>query len=216
MDPNQEIQKASLPKLISWWAGENLPDWATATALLHEKVASALRRVGPNGIRFLKTQIESGDLRKRAVALRALSNKETCDDEVVSFLIDAFRVSSGLERQAADGFKELAMNSLINIEQYPLDRSEVEPLLEHRDKYLAATAMVYLSHAVPDETIGILRSGLRHANPIRRGYACTQAGFRNIHQLKHEVSDLLKDSDQFVSRSARIACEMFDLVSART
>jgi hypothetical protein len=58
----------------------------------------------------------------------------------------------------------------------------------------------------------VLRAGLKSANEIKRGYACTQAGFRNIKALKDEVRELRKDADRFVANSARIGCEMFDLV----
>ena len=211
MDINQEIRKASLPQLISWWSGEDVPDWSKATSLFADKIAFALRRKGAEGIQFLKTQIDSKDIKKRQLVLRALANKETYDDEVVKFLIDAFRINPGYDTEVADAFKGVAMGCLVDIGEYPLDRAEIEALLEHRDKWLSATAMVYLSQACADEAIEILRTGLRSANPIKRGQACIQAGFRNIEKLENEVRELLNDSDDYVARSAQIACEVFDI-----
>lgn len=212
MNINEEVQKASLAQLISWWMGQDLPEWANATALFIDKVTFALARKGSDGIQFLKTQVDSEDSKKRQLVLRALADKETYDAEVVKFLIDAFRINQSYESQVADAFKGLAMDCLVEIGEYPFDRGEVEPLLEHKEKYLSATAMVYLSHAFPEETIQILRAGLKSANPIKRGNACTQAGFRNIKELKDEVRELRKDPDRFVANAAQIGCEMFDIV----
>jgi hypothetical protein len=216
MDINEEIRKASLPQLISWWIGKGVPTWANATALLNDKVAFALRRKGTDGIQFLKTQIDTKDIRKRYLVLRALADKDTYDDEVVEFLINAFRINPGYETGVADAFKGVAMDCLVDIGEYPLDRSEIDALLEHKDKWLGASAMVYLSHAFPEETEKILKAGLNNANPKKRGKACTQAGFRNVKELKDDVRMLLKDSDDYVARSAQIACEMFDIVWSGT
>jgi hypothetical protein len=130
--------------------------------------------------------------------------------------LDAFRINSGYEARVADAFKGVAMDCLVEIGEYPLDRGEIEPLLEDNEKYLSATAMVYLSHAFPEETIPILRAGLKSDNPIKRSYACTQAGFGNIKELKDEVRELRKDADRFVANSAQIGCEMFDIVWSGT
>src|ERR1700738_3393015 len=109
MDINEEIRNASLAKLISWWMGQDVPEWANATALFIDKVTIALARKGPDGIQFLKTQVGSPNVKKRQLILRALANKETYDDKVISLLIDAFRINPGYEARVADAFKGVAM-----------------------------------------------------------------------------------------------------------
>jgi hypothetical protein len=100
---------------------------------------------------------------------------------------------------------------LVQIDQaLPLKRSEVERLLASGDE-LQAAAMLYLSHAYPVEAAGILGDGLRSRDKWVRGKACSEAGFRNIRELRGEVASLLDDEDAYVARSAHIGIEMFDL-----
>jgi hypothetical protein len=71
--------------------------------------------------------------------------------------------------------------------------------------------MIYLCNAYPDEAVDFLRSGLQSKNPALRGNACTEAAFRNLHELKVEIEQLKNDSDEFVARSAQIAIDLFEL-----
>lgn len=211
MNINERFRRASLTQLIRWWNGEETPGWAHETCLFLPKIANALSKIVPEGVEFLKRQARSDDLQRHALALSCLSKKRIADEEIVCLLIDAFRRHRSSEPKADAGLKTLALNGLVAIERYPLGRAEVEPLLEHEDKWLGAAAMVYLSHAVPEEAVKILRAGLRSRNPIRRGQACTEAGFRKIRILRKEVATLLKDGNEYVARSAQIGCEVLNL-----
>jgi hypothetical protein len=91
-----------------------------------------------------------------------------------------------------------------------LKRSEVERLLASGDE-LQAAAMLYLSRAYPADAAGILGDGLRSRDKWVRGKACSEAGFRNIRELRDAVARLLDDEDDYVARSAQIGIEMFDL-----
>jgi hypothetical protein len=213
MSINKETVNFPLSQLILWWSGEEEPAWAKTSGMIRESVAYALRQ-RPEGIAFLKSRLKSDDLKERGKALWLLSRKEVCDEEIVSHLIEAFRNPEGREPRIRFAFKELALNGLMAVEQYPLERSEVEELLvcEAADtKAVAAKAMVYLSRAFPEDAIDLLRAGLRSANPMMRANACTEAGFRNVSELRIEVADLRKDPNDYVARSAQIGCEMFDL-----
>lgn len=209
MNINHQIRKASVPQLIRWWTGEEIPRWASTTSLFHQKVAAELSRRGSKGVQFLKTQARSGDIRKRSTVLCALARKGSYDSEVESLFTEAFYNEARLEPEAALAFKELALNCFIRVGLFPLGRSEVELLLEHENRYVSASAMVYLSHKFQEEAINLLKEGLKSSNPIKRGRACTEAGFRNMSELRSEIESLLRDEDDFVARSAQIACDVF-------
>src|SRR5262245_21804951 len=189
---NHQIRKPSVLQLIRWWAGEEIPRWASTTSLLHQKVAAELSRRGSKGVQFLKAQARSGDIRKRSTILCALARKGSYDSEVVGLFTEAFYNEARLEPEAALAFKELALNCFIRVGQFPLGRSEVEPLLEHENRHVSALAMVYLSHKFQEEAIKILKEGLKSSNPIKRGYACTEEGIRNMSELLSVVRSILK------------------------
>ena len=208
MDINHQIRKASVSQLIRWWTGEEIPRWAGTTSL-HQKVAAELSHRGSKGIQFLKAQARPRDNRKRSIVLWALARKGSYDSEVESLFTEAFYNGASLEPETALAYKELALDCFIKAGQFPLGRSEVEPLLEHENGHVSASAMVYLSHKFQEEAVKILKEGLKSSNPIKRRHACTEAGFRNMSELRSEVESLLRDDDEFVARSAQIACDVF-------
>jgi hypothetical protein len=211
MNLNEKFENAPVLQLMRWWNGDEIPEWSKETALFLHKTANALGRAGDEGILFLRAQIESEDLHRRYLALSKLANPKTADERIIQCLVEAFRRPPSGDSEIVAGFKILALNSFVRIKQYPLERNEVELLLDNSQRWLAAAAMVYLSHAFESEAVDILRMGLESREPIVRGYACTEAGLRNIRPLKDKVVSLLKDSDEFVARSAQIGCEVFDL-----
>lgn len=211
MNLDEKFENASVRQLMRWWNGVDVPEWSKETTLFLHKTASALGRAGDEGIEFLRAQVESEDLHKRYLALDRLARPEIADERIVQYLVDAFSHPPSNKPEMVVGFKILALDGFVRIKQYPLERSEVEPLVDDSQGWLAAAAMVYLSHAFESEAVDILKAGLESSDPIRRGYACTEAGFRNIRPLKDKVVSLLKDADQFVARSAQIGCEVFAL-----
>jgi hypothetical protein len=211
MNLHEKYENASVPQLIHWWDGDDVPEWSEETALFLHKTANALGRAGDEGIEFLRSQVGSEDLHKRYLALDKLANPQTADERIVQCLVDAFSHPPSDNSEIVDGFKILALNAFVRIGEYPLERSEVELLLDNSQRWLAAAAMVYLSHAFESEAVNILSAGLESGDAIIRGHACTEAGFRKLRPLIDKVESLLKDSDDFVARSAQIACEVFDL-----
>src|ERR1044072_5283610 len=208
MTINERIKSADINQLIKWWNREHPPQWAKSTHLFFDKVASAMSKAGPSGISFLKSQAESNNDRRRYLAIRSLARKEVADDDVVGFLVRAFY-------EDHPEWKGFALVGLVSIEKFPLKRREVEELLNHSNKWVAAEAMVYLSQAHPDEAAAILREGLRSSSAIMRGHACSEAGFRNIRELKEEVGGLLKDEESYVARAAKIGRKMFETFDNR-
>jgi hypothetical protein len=160
MNINHQIRKASVSQLIRWWTGEEIPRWASTTSL-HQKVAAELSRRGSKGVQFLKAQARSGDTRKRPRVLCALARKGIYDSEVESLFTEAFYNEARLEPELALAFKEFALDCFIRVGQFPLGRSEVESLLEHENRTVSASAMVYLSHKFREEAIKILKEGLK-------------------------------------------------------
>ena len=211
MNLNEKFENASVPQLIRWWNGEDVPEWSKETALFLHKTANALGRAGAEGIEFLRAQVESEDLHRRYLTLNKLANPDTADERIVQYLVDVFTNPPLDKAEIIVGFKILALNSFVRIGKYQLERCEVESLLDDSQSWLAAAAMIYLSHAFESEAIDILGAGLESSDPIVRGHACTEAGFRNIRPLKAKVVSLLKDSDEYVARSAQIGCDVFDL-----
>ncbi len=200
MTINERIQSASVEELIEWWNLKEPPEWATSTHLFLDKVAGALSRVGPKGIAFLKTQAElEDDTKRKYLAVMNLADSRFADRDVVRYLVSAFR-------KEHPGWKEVALEGFVSINDFPLARSDVEQLLD-----VCPEAMVYLTHAYPSEAVRLLREGLRSDDHSIRGKACTEAGFRNIAELRDEVAALLHDKDDYVARSAQIGCEMFEL-----
>lgn len=211
MNLDQKFENVPLTQLMLWWNGEELPEWSKETALFLLKTANALVRAGEVGIAFLRSQVESEDLPRRYYALDKLAHPVRADESIVQCLVKAFRHPPSDTLEAVAGFKILALNGFVRIGSYPLERNEVESLLKNGDKWLAAEAMAYLSHAFETEAVAILSAGLESSNPAIRGQACTEAGFRNIRPLKDKVANLLNDSDEYVARAAQIGCEMFEL-----
>jgi hypothetical protein len=189
---------------MEWWNLEEPPEWASTTHMFLDKVAGALRRIGPKGIAFLKTQAElEEDSRRKHLALRQLAATKVADEDIVRYLLIAFH-NDHL------GWKEVALEGFVSINHFPLARDEVERLLD-----VCAEAMVYLTHASPSETVRLLRRGLQSDDHWIRGKACTEAGFRNIVELRSEVAAFLHDKDDHVARSAQIACEVFEIAAMR-
>lgn len=211
MNLNERFDNASVPQLIRWWNGDDVPMWSKETALFLHKTANALGRAGVEGIEFLRAQVESEDLHKRYLALNKLANPKTADEGILQCLVGVFRRPPSDNPKVIVGFKILALDGFVRIGKYPIGRGEVKPLIEHGQSWLAAAAMVYLSHAFEGEAVMILGAGLESGDPIMRGHACTEAGFRNIQPLKDKIATLLKDADEYVARSAQIGCEVFDL-----
>lgn len=208
MDLKQRFEEATLDQLIRWWHGEEVPDWSSQTSLFPLKTASAIMRHGALGILFFKSQLNSADPRKRYTALSKLAHKDYADAEVVSSLVDAFYHSHAQNSEMKQAFQTKALDGLIDVGEFPLGRNEVEALLTHENKWLAASAMAYLSHAYPPETFTILRAGLRSPNPAMRGRACTEIAFRGVIALQDEAITLLKDLEQYVVNCAQIVCDL--------
>jgi hypothetical protein len=211
MNLNEKFDSASVPQLISWWNGIDVPDWSKETTLFLHKTANALGRVDDEGVEFLRSQVESEDLHRRYLALNKLAHPQTADEIIAQSLVDAFCRPPSDNSEIVAGFKILALNGLARIMKYPLERIEVESLLDGNESWLAAAAMVYLSHAFESEAIDILGAGLGSSDPIVRGHACIEVSFRHIQPLKDKVMSLLKDSEEYVARSAQIGCEVFAL-----
>jgi hypothetical protein len=211
MSLKEELDNASVGQLIRWWNGDEIPESAKTTFLFLEKTGGALSRAGLEGVEFLRTQVESDDVYKRALALKHLANPLIADERTTGHLVNAFRCDGFHEPETVVGFKILALDGLVRIEQYPFERDEIALLLEHEDTELAATAMIYLSHAYTEETIEILRAGLKSKNPRMRASACAEVGFRNIYQLKKEVAALLSDADVYVARAAQTGCFVLEV-----
>jgi hypothetical protein len=201
---NEIIHSATVEQLIHWWHLDEPPKWAASTQLFLDKLASAMRRVGPEGVQFLKTQSGAqDDTRKKFLAINSLVARKIADEDVIGYILSAFRKDH-------PGWKASALDWFTSIKHFPLKRAEVEPLLT-ADGELRAAAMLYLSQAYPAEAAEILGDGLRSRDKWARGKACSEAGFRNIRELKDEVAGLLEDEDEYVARSAQIGIEMFEL-----
>jgi hypothetical protein len=155
-------------------------------------------------VKFLKSQAEAdGGGKKKYLAIGSLVARKIADDDVIGYILTAFRNPDPV-------WKAAALDWFISIKHFPLKRSEVELLLASGDEF-QATAMLYLSHAYPADAAGILGDGLRSRDKWVRGKACSEAGFRNIRELRAQVAALLNDEDAYVARSAHIGIEMFDL-----
>jgi len=201
---NETINAASLEQLIEWWSLGAPPAWAESTHLFLDKVASALRRAGPGGVRFLKSQAEAESATKRKyLAIASLVAIKLADEDVIGYALGAFR-------SADPGWKEASLDWFVSLKHFPLKRSEVERLLAAGGETQAG-AMLYLSHAYPAEAARILGDGLRSSEKWVRGTAASEAGFRNIRELRTQVAGLLDDEDAYVARAAQIGIEMLDL-----
>lgn len=208
MDLKRCFEEATLGQLIRWWHGEDVPGWSSQTSLFLSKTATAIMRHGAPGVRFFKSQLNSDDPHKRYIALSKLAHKDCADAEVVSSLVSAFRDIRDQKPEVAHSFQVMALDGLAEVGQFPLGRDEAAPLLGHENKWLAASAMAYLSRVFPAETVGILRTGLHSAGPVVRGRACTEIAFRKVTDLQDEAIALLKDPEQYVVNCAQIVCDL--------
>jgi len=199
----ETINSATVEQLVEWWNLDDPPEWASETSLFLNFVAGALRRAGEDGVRVLKTEAAlDSDTKKRYLAINSLAARKIADRDVVGYILAAFHKDH-------PGWKARALDWLVSISCFPLERSEVESLQQGGE--LEADAMRYLSNAYPDEAVTILSNGLRSTDKWVRGTACTEAGFRNIRELREQVAGLQNDKDDYVARSAQIGVEMFDI-----
>lgn len=196
------FRKASFEQLTRWWNGVDPPPADFAEMYLDE-VAFALTQHGRVGIDLLKQSLESPDAERRRAALYFLAWPRSADEDVHVALQEAFAASpSSLKFTALWGFIHLAW--------FPIERRELERLLDHEDSLLAAVAMCYLSRALPDESISILRSALSSINPRMREFACDEIGERGIVELRSEVRRLSHDPDEAVAQAAGTSLEFLD------
>jgi hypothetical protein len=161
-----------------------------------DEVAFALTQHCPEGIEALERSLDSDDLWWRTAALGFLARPDVADEEVRDSLVRAFH----------DGSRDLKYTALwgfIRLAWFPLPRHHVEALLDDRDERMSALAMVYLSRALPTETVEILRAALNSPNPRKREYACDEVGDRGIGELSERLQHLLTDPDGAVADAAR-------------
>jgi hypothetical protein len=193
MLPYSYIHGASLNQLLRWWDGiDSLPkDFEDGGV---DEVAYALSKHVPDGVRALKRSLEAGDVQRRKSALYWLAFPDKADEQVRTALVQAFRSEPALKTPALWGF--------IHLGYFPLERASLDAVMEGDDQRLTALAMVYLSHAHPEESIQILREALRSRNPRMREYACDEIGDRGIEELKDEMRLLTDDADTDVAQAA--------------
>lgn len=181
-----QVDNATFDQLKQWWDLES-PSWALSKESFLEEVAFALTNFGLEGVNFLKSCTTSGSIEQRREAIYFLANGRFVDDEIITYLIDAFHdTDNGLRQSALWGFG--------NLDRFLLNPHEVERLMNNEDDRLAASAMVYLSRACPEEAVEILRGGLVSSNSRKREYACDEIGDRYILELRSALSILLTDT----------------------
>ena len=95
-----------------------------------------------------------------------------------------------------------ALWGFIHASYFPLERAELQSLVDSDDQRMAALAMVYLSWACPEDSVRILREALRSPKPRMREYACDEIGDRDIEELKEEMKLLVADADSAVAKAA--------------
>lgn len=195
-----QMDGASSAQLQLWWNGE-APEWADLRESFLQEVAYKLSESGEQGIEFLKSYARDGDVEKRLAAIYFLADRRFVDDDILDTLREAFDADDSR-------LKTAALWGAIDIGRFLFERDEIEPLLHQPDGRLAALAMVYLSHAHPDETVEILRRALSSSNPHQRSYACDQIGDRFIAELKEEMTPLLNDAHDDVRQAARSNLKM--------
>ena len=189
------IRTAAVDQLLRWWHGMDPPHEGFEDDYLDE-VAYCLSEAGPPWVTALKQSLDSDDTQRRRAAIYFLARPSLVDEEIRTALLRAFRA-----RELA--LKTAALWGLMHLDYFPLDPSEVERLMRHEDERIAALAMCSLSRAFPDETIMILRAGLRTKNPRMREYACDEIGDREIIELSAEMRPLVGDEDSDVAQAAR-------------
>src|SRR5438046_1827488 len=146
-----EIHNTPLTQLLRWWEGADPPLAEFEEGFLDE-VAFALTKRSPEGIAALKRYMSSDDPKRRSAALGFLAYPGVADEEVRAVLMQAFHSGSrDLRYTALWGFIHLAY--------FPLERHQIDALLDDEDERMSALAMVYLSRVLPGEAVKILGAG---------------------------------------------------------
>lgn len=195
----EQIRRASLQQLQSWWSGD-IPDGIDSFVRFGIAVGEALNET-PEGIAFLKHQLQSADYGIRIKAIYALTRKRAVEQEIIDNLLEAFTAPD-------PALKCYALICLKGIKHYGLNREDVEPLIdqtEHFSGELAREALVYLAKAFPKDAATILAKGLQSKVSGIRGSACAEIGEQRIYELLPGVKQLENDPDGYVSTSAKIA-----------
>lgn len=198
----KQIRQASLSQLTHWWS-DGVPDSAESTVRFRIWVVNALVD-RPEGIAFLKHQLQSENLKKHFTALQDLTNRGILDQEVMGHVLKAFQAEEPI-------LKLCALSCLRHLKQYSLRRDAVEELIALEnilDGDLAAEAMLYHAEAFPESTAAILGRGLRSDNKYIRGTACDGAWENKVFELLPELNFLQDDPDVYVANEARTAVDM--------
>jgi len=112
---NETINSAKVEQLIEWWNLDEPPAWANSTHLFLEKLVSALRRVGAEGVKFLKSQAEvDGGGKKKYLAIGSLVARKIADDDVIGYILTAFR-------NPDPAWKAAALAWFISIKHFPFE-----------------------------------------------------------------------------------------------
>jgi hypothetical protein len=188
------IHHAPFEQLLRWWDGiDPLPADFSEGGI--DEVAYALSKHPPEGVGVLKRFLEASALARRRAALCFLAWPEVADEEVRAALLRAFYSEDR-------DLRYTALWGYIDLNYFPLERAKLTTLLDADDQRMAALAMVYLSHAFPEDSVKILREALGSPNPRMREYACDEIGDRDIEELKSEMRMLLGDKDTRVVEAA--------------
>jgi hypothetical protein len=160
------VRKASLERVQQWWLGwmNQTPAWVDSSWRFRLELRKRLRgRV--KGIKFLKHHAQTGEARIRYQALIDLSDKRIVDDEIMAILTAAFH-------DPDLPVKLGALSGLCQLERYPLDRNQIEALVEKCegmiDRDIGTRAFIYLVRAFPGEAKERLRRGAKSSNPHMR------------------------------------------------
>ncbi len=202
MEPYCEIHNATLDQLLRWWDGsDDLPSNFEEEGL--DEVAFALTKHRPEGISRLSKSLDDPDLDRRDAAITFLAGTGTVDQRVIGAMHLAFH--TGIPRLV-----NTVLHRCIAIGHFPFSRNDLQPFAVGPDERLAARAMVYLSHAEPDNSVAILGDALASRNPRMREYACDEIGDRQIGELKDAMGALIADPDPDVASAAASNLPFFE------
>lgn len=198
------IRPCDLPELETLWKEFSDEEDETRQSFLYWL---ALELASRRAIDFLRAQLRSDHLERRSYALIALSKVSPVDD-LIEELVDAFSGDSGVLLRSA------ALYALAYANRFPLNRADVEPLLDDTDDELSTVAAIYLSRAFPEEAVSILRPLLSNSSVLRRKQACVEAGLSNRFELEADLRRLIEDPSEEVRKEAVDGLEALEIAAA--
>lgn len=190
----------SLDELISMFRSE-APD-KEEEVIYYQEVALTIRKIGDEGVDFLLTERTNADEARTRALLLALTYPSLDNDDVNNWIAGFLKdTRESIVMDAIDSLsRQKQASRKVNVLQYK----------NHRSPYIRGAVLRYMRTLFPEESIPLLKEGVRDSNFIVRDVAADEIGELGKVELKDDLLPLLNDPHPDVREAAQTALDMLE------